>query len=207
MPLAAAADARAIPDSLCPAAIDEERRELEELRLGVDLGRSNVAAFEKIYELVEGLWKADATDRMTWIRAKYDRDAARLALEEADWIVRRQEALLEQYRIACDSAGGAAPTKEARQAAARAYRHYREAHCGALGKAVEVAATKLAFDREWLASILDLRAGNVATVQDVILAELEVEREEKRLKDARSRAGECAEEKNPTTPGEEERSE
>ena len=47
----------------------------------------------------------------------------------------------------------------------------------------------------------DLRAGEVATRQDVILAELDVEQEEKRLADAKRRVEDCRRELGQTDGG------
>ena len=57
--------------------------------------------------------------------------------------------------------------------------------------AVEVATVNLEFNLEWLASVNDLRAGDVATIQDVIQAELDVALERKRLADAQARTAVC----------------
>jgi len=181
--------AQVLPPEGCDVAVDEERSELETAELAVSLARSNFAAYERIVELIEGLWQAEAIDRMSYIKARYDRDAARLALEGADLILERQSALLEQLYLICDRDG-----KEGAERAGairEAYLRYRKADCGSLGKAAEVAATNLEFNRELLKSVLDLRENNVATKQDVILAELAVEREEKSLADARRRAEAC----------------
>ncbi len=182
-----------LPPDVCDLLIHEEQSELETAELSVSLARSNFAAYERIMEMIEGLWQADAIERMTYIEARYDRDAARLALEEAGLLLERQSVLVEQLRLIC----GPGVSKDGEQERARtireAYLRYRKADCDSLAKSIEVAATNLEFNRELLKSVLDLREGNVATKPQVILAELEVEREEKRLADAKGRAKACRE--------------
>lgn len=186
--------AQEFPPDACDLVIHEERSELETAELTVNLARSDFAAYERIIEMVEGLWQAKAIERMAYIQARYDRDAAKLALEEADLLLERQSALVEQLRLICGPAHAKEDERGRAPAIQEAYLRYREADCDSLAKAIEVAATNLEFDRELLKSVLDLREANVATKPAVILAELEVEREEKSLANARDRARGCREE-------------
>jgi len=182
---------------ICEVAMHEKRIEREDLELEVDLARSDFEAYEQIYSLIDGLWKADAIERMTWLRAKYDYESAKLHLEQAGLVVKRQKALERQLALIC----GVAPAKEGSEPRARAIEQvgeaYLRAHCDALAHAAEAARVSLEFNRQFLASVLDLREGQVATRQDVILAELDVAREEKRLADALRRAEACRKELGP----------
>jgi len=178
-------------DPLCPLVLHEERQDLEETRLALNLARSNIAAFEEIFALIDGLFENDAIDRMTWLRAKHDRDSARLALERAELALARQGALLDQYRLFCEARDANGITAERRRAIADAHARYRRADCDQQAKAIAIAENDLEFSRQWLAGILDLRDAEVTTRQDVILAERDVELEEKRLADARRRTGTC----------------
>ena len=74
------------------------------------------------------------------------------------------------------------------------YLRYREADCDALATAKAIAEVNLAFSRELLANVLDLRENHVATRQDVIVAERDVELSRKRLEDATRRVAACREE-------------
>ena len=188
LPQVAAAGGR---DLLCTPALHEERVELEELRLGVGLARSDFEAYQKIYALIESLWEKEAIERMGWLRAKYDRDSAELSLARAEMLIERQEALVEQYEIVCEGSGELSSAR--RRALDEAGERYLRADCDQQAKQVEVARVDLEFQKEWLASILDLREGDVATVQDVILAELELEQDELRLADATRRSAACRE--------------
>jgi outer membrane protein TolC len=192
-----------LSDSVCRVVIYDKKTELEDARIAVDLARSRFEAYEKIFKMIEGLWEAKTIPRMDYIKAKYDQDAARLELERYGFILARQAALVEQYRLIC---GGKDFEKEARKNAIRAaYLHYRRSDCDALAKGIEVASTNLEFNREYLENILNLRKENYATNTDVIMAKLDVELEEKRLADAKQRTTVChAEleqiEKNPSSP-------
>ncbi len=182
-----------LPPPFCRTALHEETLQLENARLEVDLARSGFEAYGEIFELIEGLREAEAIQRMIWLEAKYDYDSARLALERADLQLERQAALVEQYRLLCSApkagAGETAvpPTRDLDSA----YRRYRRADCDQQAKAIEVATVDLTFSREFLASIRELRSGEVATRQQVILAELDVALGEKRLADARRRTTAC----------------
>jgi len=185
------AAAQELPQPVCQLMIDEESMELADARIAVSLARSSLAAREEVFGLVAELWKADAIQRMKYIKAKYDRDAAKLTLEQADLLLERQMLLLEQYALICDALGSG-ETKRARdRRVEEAYLRYRTADCDAMAKEIEIAATNLEFNREWLQSILDLHTGEVATRVDVILAELGVELEEKTLNDAKLRTEGC----------------
>ncbi|HSW39167.1 MAG TPA: hypothetical protein VLL97_06710 [Acidobacteriota bacterium] len=186
-PAPAAAQGMAPP--VCAVVIHDEFTELENARIAVDLARSNFSAYEKIFSMIEGLWKARTIPRMDYLKARYDRDAAGLMLEEADLILRRQAALVEQYRLIC---GEATPGNEPRERAIRdAYLRYRSADCASLAKKIEIAETRLEFNREFLQRVLELRRDKFATNTQVILAQLDVEREEKSLADAQRRAAVC----------------
>ncbi|MEJ2244919.1 MAG: hypothetical protein P8Y80_02355 [Acidobacteriota bacterium] len=178
--------------SVCEVAIHEELVELQDYRNTVDLAVSNYEAYLKIFKMIEGLHEGNTIPRMDYIKAKYDRDAAELELERSNLILERQAALLEQYRLAC----GMTETDEKDIAAdiGKEYLKYRRADCDSLGKGVEVAATNLEFNREYLKNIRKLRNENFATRTQVVLAELDVELEEKNLADTQRRTAACRDE-------------
>jgi hypothetical protein len=182
--------AQDLPTSVCEVAIHEEYVELEDYRIAVDLAKSNYDAYLKIFKMIEDLYSGNTIiPRMDYVKAKYDRDAARLELERSNLILERQGALVEQYRLICKRAES---DKEASISAIQnEYLKYRRADCDSLAKGVEVAATNLEFNREYLQSILDLRKENFATRSQVILAELDVELEEKNLEDTKRRTAAC----------------
>lgn len=184
------APAAEIYPPLCDLVIHQERLDLEEYRLLLDLARSDFAAYEEIFGLIEALWREDAIERMVYVEAKYDRDSARLALESADLVVERQQALIEQYRLACDGTSFRKAGERSR-VMQRALQRYRKSHCDSLAKNAQSARLQLEFQRELLANVRDLRENNVATRPQLILAELEVRKEEQRLADATRREQAC----------------
>jgi len=179
----------------------EERIEREDLELDVDLARSAFEAYEQIFVMIDGLWKADAIERMAYLRGKYDYESARLSLEQAELVVARQKALERQVALICGKESGGAEAAQRARAIEAAGQAYLVAQCDALTHAAEAARVNLEFNRIFLQSVLDLREGQVATRQDVILAELDVAREEKRLADARRRAEACRRELGPVDDG------
>jgi hypothetical protein len=189
--LAKDAAAQDYPAPVCKVVIYDELTELEDARIAVDLARSRFAAYERIFKMIEGLWEAQTIPRMDYLEAKYDRDAAQLELEQADLILERQSALVEQYRLICDEVNSKTEIKDCGRAIREAYLKYRRADCGSQSKAIEVAATNLEYNHEYLKKIVKLRNENFATHTQVVLAELEVELEEKSLADAKRRTATC----------------
>ena len=183
--------AQDLPAPVCDVVIHDELAELEDARVAVDLAKSDFAAYEKIFKMIEGLQEAGTIPHMDYLKAKYDRDAARLALEASDLILERQAALVEQYRLICNKTGSGGEPQEKASALRKAYARYRQADCSSLAKSIEVAATKLEFNREFLKKTIELRREKFATNTQVILAELDVDREEKSLADANRRTATC----------------
>jgi hypothetical protein len=185
------ATAQDLAGSVCRVAIYDETSELEDSKLAVELARSRFEAFEKIFKMIEGLWEGKAIPRMDYVKAKYDQDAARLQLDKSGLLLERQGALVQQYRLICRETEG--EKADLQKALWEAYLHYRRADCEAQAKGVEVAETNLTYNREYLENILRLRSQNFATQTQVIMAELDVELEEKSLEDAKQRTSVCRE--------------
>jgi len=181
-----------LPASVCEVSIYEENVELEDYRAAVDLAKSNYEAYVRIFKMIEGLWEGKTIPRMDYIEAKYARDAAKLELERVNLVLERQAALVEQFRFVCNMTES--DKEESESAIQREYLKYRRADCGSLAKGIEVAATNLEFNRAYLKSILDLRKEKFATHTQVILAELDVELEEKSLADMKLRTASCRDE-------------
>jgi len=176
------------PTVICDIAIHEEQQELEETRLAVDLARTDFNAFEEVFLLIDGLWEADAIPELVYLEARYDRNSAKLVLERADLMLVRQLALVDAYRLACGEDKLSSTDGESLQ---ELFRRYRRADCDQQAKAIEIAKTDLEFSHVMLKSVRSLRKGEVATKQDVIFAEHDVERETKKLADAESRTATC----------------
>ena len=185
------ASAQNVPAPVCEVAIYEELSELADARAAVDLARSDFAAYEKIFDMIKGLWDAKTIPDMDYMKAKYDRDAAKLTLEKNDLILERQGALVEQYRLICNGTMAGSGNQDRMIAIRKAYLHYGRADCNALAKGIEIAANNLEYNRQYLQKIVKLRQEKFATNTQIILAELDVEREEKSLADAKRRNETC----------------
>ena len=152
--------------------------------LEVGLAREGLASYEEIFTLIEGLFEAEAIDRMSYLRARYDRDSARSSLDAAHAGLERQQALLDYYRATCDGRDG--------EALRAMLDRFDRAECRQQVQRAEAARIDLEFHIEWLASVQELRRSQVAVKQDIILAELDVTRSRLRLSDAESRAEPCS---------------
>ena len=75
--------------------------------------------------MIRKLWEAGTVPSMDYIKAKYDRDAARLTLEKANLIQERQAFLVEQYRLICDGKESG-NMQERLQGIKKAYIRYRQ---------------------------------------------------------------------------------
>lgn len=183
--------AQDLPAAVCRLVIHDELAELEDARISVDLAKSSFSAYERIFKMIESLYGAQTVPRLEYLKARYDRDAAKLELESADLILERQESLVEQYRLICGGSGSGGGARDGAAAIRGAYLKYRRSDCDSLAKTIDAASTKLEYYREYLARMLDLRKQNFATHTQVILAELDVEQQEKSLADARRRTATC----------------
>jgi hypothetical protein len=188
LPLARAQDLSA---PVCRIAVYEEFSELEDARITVDLAKSDFAAYERIFEMIKGLWQTETIPKMDYLKAKYDRDSAKLKLERADLVLERQAALVEEYRLICGIAASGNGKQDRAGEIRKVYLQYRRADCGSLAKSIEIAATNLEYNREYMKKILDLRKEKFASNTQVVLAELDVEREEKSIADAKRRVAAC----------------
>jgi hypothetical protein len=182
--------AQELPAPACEVILYDESTELADARNTADLNRSTFATYEKIFSMIEGLRKAKTIPEMDYIKAKYDRDAAKLTLEKADLILDRQVALVEQYRLICNHDQGNRAQERA-AAIQKMYLQYRRADCNSLAKGIEIASTNLEYYREYLKKITKLRDDKFANNTQVILAELDVEHEEKNLADSKRRTTVC----------------
>ena len=105
--------------------------------------------------------------------------------------MKRQDALIEEYAIICSPPGD--KQTEADRVARReeAHRRYLQADCHSIGKDLAIAEVDLAYHTEVLASINDLRENGVATRQDVIRAEEDVELALQRIRHHAPRVQAC----------------
>jgi hypothetical protein len=185
------AGAQEVPGAVCDVEIYKELSELADARAAVDLARSDFAAYEKVFDMIKGLWDAHTLPEMDYLKARYDRDAAKLTLEKNDLILERQGALVEQYRLICNGTMAGSGSRDRKSAIRKAFLQYSRADCNALAKGIEIAANNLEYNRQYLNKIVKLRQEKFATNTQIVMAELDVEREEKSLADAKQRNENC----------------
>lgn len=177
---------------LCQLVIHEVQVARDDLDLDVRTTLSELEASERVYSLLEALWKKDAIERMVFLHGEHDRDTARIDHDLARHLLDREEAILQQYRLICQSVlGGRRDDSSARREAERALARYRKASCEVLATRQRRAATDLAYYKEVLESVRDLRTNAVATEQDVILSERDVETAGKTLAQIQERLQRC----------------
>ncbi len=177
--------------SICPLILHQERVDGEERELAVDLAESRLTAAAAIFTLVEELLENDAVERMVYLTVKHDHDVAEIELKRQRLLLKRKEAEIDQYASVCSPAGSDETEVDRRAAFDDARRRYLQADCHRIGKELAIAEVDLAYRNEVLASVRDLRKHAVATRQDVIRAELDVDMARKRVEGQRRRVQEC----------------
>ncbi len=175
---------------ICPLVLQEEQVERDDLDLHLQLALTQMQAAERIHTLLEDLWKKQAVQRLVYLRARHDRDVAVIEHDRARSMLGRQEAALAQYRLACETLSGSGGTG-ALLAASDALRGYRGAQCDVLAADERRAGADLSYFEEVLVSVRDLRASDVGTEQDVIIAERDVEMARKSQEQTRTRIARC----------------
>jgi hypothetical protein len=185
------ASAQNYPAPVCEVVIYEELSELADARIAHDLAKTDFAAYEKIFDMIKGLYDAKTIPDMDYIKAKYDRDSSKLKLDKTELILERQGALVDQYRLICNGTMSDSGTQDRAKAIRKAHLHYRRADCDALAKGIEIAANNLDYNRQYQQKIVKLRQEKFATNTQVVLADRDVELEEKSLADAKSRTEAC----------------
>ena len=176
---------------ICPLVLHQEQVNREERELAVDLAVSHLAASESIFTLVDQLWKDDAVERMVYLTVKHDHEVAEIEVRRQRLLLKRQEAVVEQYTSVCSPAGAeeTAAGRPARLDEAR--RLYLQVDCHRIGKDLAIAEVDLTYLSELLASVRDLRKHEVATRLDVIRAERDLEMARKRVDHQGRRVQEC----------------
>lgn len=191
----AAAPAPAEPGDtylLCPLVLEQERDDVEEMRLQVELAESRLAEAEQILGLVERLREDDAIERIVYLAAKHDRDVADADVARQRLRLKREQASLEQYEVVCESARGEGSEADRRARRDRAQRTYEQAECRRIGTELTIAEIDLAYLQEVLESVRDLSANRAASKQAVISAEQDVDDARIRVEHGRRRVEACA---------------
>ena len=172
---------------LCPLFVQKNQDDLDDLELAIELNETQLLLAEEIFVLLDGLWQNDAVERLTYLEGKHHRDVAKVSLERARQRVVRQHAVVEQYRLACSAGVTEETASERQQALTRAFQTYVEADCEVRALDVTVVEVNLGHHQENLKSILELRASEIASRLQVLLAERDVELMLKELEQVRQR--------------------
>ncbi len=177
--------------ALCPFLLHERRTELDDLELAIQLDETRLELAEEIFVLFDGLWKNDLVERLLYLEANHHRDVAEVSLERARRRLARQQAVVEQYRLVCSAPLAQERAPDDRRALEQAYRRYLDADCEVRVLDVKVVEVNLGHHQENLKSALDLRENDIASRQQVLIAERDVELMLKQLEQARQRAARC----------------
>ena len=177
--------------ALCPFFVQETQNDLDDLELAIQLDETRLLLAEEIFVLLDGLWRNDAVERLTYLEGKHHRDVAEVSLERARQRLVRQHAVVEQYRLVCSAAFAKERAPAKQRALERAYQRYLEADCEVRALDVAVVEVNLGHHQENLKSMLELRANEIASHLRVLLAERDVELMLKELEQARQRSARC----------------
>ena len=166
---------------ICSLVRHQEQVDREELELEVELAEAHGTAAESIFGLVDRLWESDAVERIVYLAARHERDVAVLDVKRSQLLLQRQEAEIEQLAGICSPLDSDETAEDRRVELEQAHRRYLQADCHRIGNDLAIAEVDLAYFSEFLASVNDLREHDVATAQDVIRAERDVEMARKRV--------------------------
>ena len=177
---------------LCPLFLQQMQTELEDLELAFQEEETRLEVAEEIFDLLDGLWQNDLIERLPYVGVKHRRDAAEIGLQLAGRQVGRQQAVVEQYRLACSASSEQERTSDDRRALEEAHQRYLEADCEVRVLDVVLFEVDLAYHQELLKSALDLRQSDIASRQQVLFAEQDVQLTLQQLEQARQRVARCA---------------
>ena len=176
---------------LCPLFLQQMQTEREDLELAVQTDETLLEVAEEIFDLVDGLWQNDLFERLPYLGVKHRRDVAALGLELAQRRLGRQQTVVEQYRLACSVPSEQEQTSDDRRALEEAYQRYLDADCEVRVLDEAVFELDLEYHQEVLASARDLRQSDIASRQEVLFAERDVELTLQQLEQARQRTARC----------------
>lgn len=175
---------------LCPLFLQQQQTEMEDLELAVQQDETRLAVAEEIFVLLDGLWQNDLVGRLPYLGAKHRYDAAEINLQRTRRQLDRQHASLEQYRLACSASTGE-ETADDRRALDEAHQRYVDADCDLRGLDVNLFEVDLDYYQEVLDSAADLRQSDIASRQQVLFAEQDLQLTLERLEQASQRAARC----------------
>ncbi|NIM00582.1 MAG: hypothetical protein GTN89_06885 [Acidobacteria bacterium] len=181
------ANADMVEHPLCPIVQHQIQVNLEDRESDVALAESRLEATRAIFDMAEKLNKDGLIERIRYLAFKYENDTATIDLERRRLLLERHKAQRDIYVAFCSHSGD-----ERRTRIQAAQRRYEQTDCRRLGEDLAIAEIDLAYQKEVLTSVKDLRENNVATLDEVILAELDVEQARQRVEHYSKRARACA---------------
>jgi len=178
-------------DGLCPLFLQQQQIELEDLELAVEADETRLQVAEEIFGLLDDLWRNEIAERLFYLGVKHNRDAAEVGLHRTRRLLERQQAVVEQYRLACSASSAPEQTADEERSIEAANRLYVDADCALRALDVEAFEVDLAYYEEVLASARDLRQNDVASRQQVLFAERDLQLTLQQLEQARQRVARC----------------
>lgn len=178
-------------DGLCSLFLQQQTIEVEELEASAQMDETRLAVAEEVFFLLDGMWQNDLVERLPYVGGKYRRDVAAISLERTRAQLARQQAAVQQYRLACSAPAEGEPDPDAPETAEEAYAQYLVAECAV--RTLEVAAfeIELEYQEELLRSSVNLRQNDIASRQQVLFDERDVDLTRVQLEQARQRTGRC----------------
>jgi hypothetical protein len=178
-------------EGLCSLLRLQHRLELEDLELEVQHDETRLRVAEELYALVEGLWQNDIMERLPYMGVKHRRDAALVSLELSRQELERQHAIFDQYELACAPPSEEQRSSEGGGSIEEAFARYEVADCAVRELEVRAFEVDLEYYNEVLDASQSLRLNDVASRQQVLFAERDVEVTEQQLAQARRRVERC----------------
>lgn len=177
-------------EELCTVLRDQERVELEDLEVAVQVHREEALLAEDLFEMADRLWNADLLGTAELLGAEYDRDAAHVVLELAQREVDRQQAVLDQYQLVCSTPS----TQEdplALSTMEQARERYLAADCAVRELEVALGEIDLEYQDEALTRSRELLEHDIVTRRQALFPERDLNVARYRLDLARQRAARC----------------
>ncbi len=175
--------------ALCALLTHQAQVQLEDLELAVETDATRLAVDERIFGLLDELWENELIERLIYKAVKHRRDSSAISLRTSRYRAERQQAVLEQHHVACSTADHDDGTEHG--ALEQLQRDYDAAECAIRGLEVEQFQVDLEYQDEVLVSAQNLRQSDIASVQQLLTAQRDVDLTAQRLELATRRAAQC----------------
>ena len=168
----------------CGLRVSEARLEVGRLREFEQIAPIESTANQGIFDLLEPLFAAHAIEELRYLEGKRDRDRSRILVVRSKIATQRALARVEVLTKECFSGGAHSVDSLAR---------FEALGCELIAKDEGLAIVDAVYYREVLAGKKDLRSVGLATAQELISAEFELDRAELRIRSRQQRFRECVE--------------